>query len=191
MRLAIATHLVRHCQPECPPRSLSPPKMRSGISPVASPPGAVPSSRRTSRRRYGLGAGVVRSALQRLEIDGRVLEGEYRPGGSGREWIDVEVLRRLRRMSLAAFRKEVEPAPPEALARFAQVWHGMDSRRKSDGLRAASIDDMFRTIEQLQGVPLVASALERTMLKARLSGYRPALLDELLIGRRTGRPESR
>ena len=55
----------------------------------------------------------------------------------------------------------------------------MDSRRKSDGLRAASIDDMFRTIEQLQGVPLVASALERTMLKARLSGYRPALLDEL------------
>ena len=129
--------------------------------------------------RYGLGAGAVRSALQRLEIDGRVLEGEYRPGGSGREWIDVEVLRRLRRMSLAAFRKEVEPAPPEALARFAQVWHGMDSRRRSEGLRAASIDDMFRTIEQLQGVPLVASALERTMLKARLAGYRPGLLDEL------------
>ena len=130
-------------------------------------------------RRYGLGAGVVRSALQRLEVDGRVLEGEYRPGGSGREWIDIEVLRRLRRMSLAAFRKEVEPAPPEALARFAQVWHGMESQRSSDGLRAASIDDMFRVIEQLQGVPLVASALERTMLRARLPGYRPALLDEL------------
>jgi ATP-dependent Lhr-like helicase len=129
--------------------------------------------------RYGLGAGVVRSALQRLEIDGRVLEGEYRPGGSGREWIDVEVLRRLRRMSLAAFRKEVEPAPPEALARFAQVWHGMDVRRSGGGLHAASIDDMFKTIEQLQGAPLVASAFERTMLKGRLPGYRPALLDEL------------
>jgi ATP-dependent Lhr-like helicase len=129
--------------------------------------------------RYGLGAGVVRSALQRLEIDGRVLEGEYRPGGSGREWIDVEVLRRLRRMSLAAFRREVEPVSPEALARFAQVWHGMDLQRGAGALRAASTDDMFKTIEQLQGVPLVASAFERTMLKARLPGYRPALLDEL------------
>ena len=129
--------------------------------------------------RYGLGAGVVRTALQRLEIDGRVLEGEYRPGGSGREWIDLEVLRRLRRMSLAAFRKEVEPAPPEALARFVQAWHGMEPQRRTEGLRGASIDDMFRVIEQLQGVPLVASALERTMLRARLPGYRPALLDEL------------
>ena len=129
--------------------------------------------------RYGLGAGVVRTALQRLEIDGRVLEGEYRPGGSGREWIDVEVLRRLRRMSLAAFRKEVEPAPPEALARFTQAWHGMEPQRYSEGSRGASLDDMFRVIEQLQGVPLVASALERTMLRARLPGYRPALLDEL------------
>jgi len=129
--------------------------------------------------RYGLGVGVVRSALQRLEIDGRVLEGEYRPGGSGREWIDVEVLRRLRRMSLAAFRKEVEPAPPEALARFVQAWHGMEPQRRVEGLRGASIDDMFRIIEQLQGVPLVASVVERTMLRARLPGYRPALLDEL------------
>ncbi|MGH2775933.1 MAG: ATP-dependent helicase [Actinomycetota bacterium] len=129
--------------------------------------------------RYGLGAGLVRSALQTLEIDGRVLEGEYRPGGSGREWIDLDVLRRLRRMSLAAFRKEVEPAPPEALARFVQAWHGMEPQRRTEGLRGASIDDMFRVIEQLQGVPLVASALERTMLRARLPGYRPALLDEL------------
>ncbi|MGH2751574.1 MAG: DEAD/DEAH box helicase, partial [Actinomycetota bacterium] len=130
--------------------------------------------------RYGLGVGVVRAALERLEMDGRVLEGEFRPGGSGREWIDVEVLRRLRRMSLAAFRKEVEPAPPEALARFVQAWHGMVPGQGAGGFRgAATLDDLLRVVEQLQGVPLVASALERTILPARLQGYRPALLDEL------------
>jgi len=129
-------------------------------------------------QRYGLGAGVVRTALQRLEASGRVLEGEYRPGGSGREWIDLEVLRRLRRMSLAAFRKEVEPAPPEALARFAQAWHGMD-RTVSGSTRLPTLEDLVRVVEQLQGVPLVASALERTILPSRLPGYSPALLDQL------------
>ncbi|MGH2789496.1 MAG: Lhr family helicase, partial [Actinomycetota bacterium] len=126
-------------------------------------------------QRYALGTAVVRAALERLEIDGRVLEGEFRPGGTGREWIDVEVLRRLRRMSLAAFRKEVEPAPPEALARFAQAWHGMDRAGPSH----STLDDLYRVIEQLQGVPLVASALERTILPARLPGYSPTLLDQL------------
>jgi len=133
-------------------------------------------------QRYGLGAGVVRTALQRLEASGRVLEGEYRPGGSGREWIDLEVLRRLRRMSLAAFRKEVEPAPPEALARFAQAWHGLRATASGAGgwkEATPTLEDLVRVVEQLQGVPLVASALERTILPSRLPGYSPALLDQL------------
>jgi ATP-dependent helicase Lhr and Lhr-like helicase len=127
--------------------------------------------------RFGLGVGVVRSALQRLESEGRAVEGEYRPGGSGREWIDVEVLRRLRRMSLAAFRKEVEPAPPRALARFLQAWQGLEPRSRRLG--DPTLDDLYRVVEQLQGLPLAASELERTILPARLPGYRPALLDEL------------
>ena len=125
--------------------------------------------------RLGLGVAVVTAALQRLEVDGRVLEGEFRPGASGHEWIDVEVLRRLRRMSLAAYRKEIEPAPPEALARFSLAWHGIGT----SGPREASVGALVRVIEQLQGTPLPASALERQILAARLPGYQPALLDQL------------
>ena len=125
--------------------------------------------------RLGLGPAVCRQALERLEVAGRVVEGEFRPGGTAREWIDVEVLRRLRRRSLAAFRKEVEPAPPEALARFSLAWHGIGSGSS----RAASPDELFRVIEQLQGVPIPASALERQVLPARLPGYTPGLLDAL------------
>ncbi|HEX2294373.1 MAG TPA: crosslink repair DNA glycosylase YcaQ family protein, partial [Actinomycetota bacterium] len=125
--------------------------------------------------RFGLGRAVVRGALQGLEADGRVVEGEFRPGGSGREWIDVEALRLLRRRSLAAFRKEVEPVAPEVLARFTVAWHGIGPH----GPRAATPDALLTVLEQLQGAPLPASALETRILPARLPGYSPALLDQL------------
>ncbi|MDQ4096150.1 MAG: DEAD/DEAH box helicase, partial [Actinomycetota bacterium] len=125
--------------------------------------------------RLGLGVAVVTQALERLEAEGRVVEGEFRPGGSGREHIDVEVLRRLRRMSLAAYRKEIEPAPVEVFARFAQAWHGIGR----SGPREASPEALLQVVEQLQGVPLPASALERQILAARLPNYQPTLLDQL------------
>src|SRR6266702_3105517 len=76
-------------------------------------------------RRLGLGVAVVADTLARLEVAGRVVQGEFRPGGSGREWLDAEVLRRLRRRSLAALRKEVEPVAQDALARFLLAWQGV------------------------------------------------------------------
>ena len=127
--------------------------------------------------RLGLGAAVVEGALARLEIVGRVAEGEFRPGGHGREWIDVEVLRRLRRRSLAAFRRDIEPVAPEVLARFDIAWQGIAS---GGGVRREStIEDVFRVVEQLQGAPIPASALERQVLATRLPGYSSALLDQL------------
>ena len=125
--------------------------------------------------RFGLGVAVVETALGRLEVGDRVIEGEFRPGGSGREWIDVEVLRRVRRRSLAAYRKEIEPAPPEALARFGLAWHGIGRAAP----RHADLDSVLNAIEQLQGHPLPASALERQILAARLPDYQPSLLDQL------------
>ncbi|MFN2432394.1 MAG: DEAD/DEAH box helicase [Gemmatimonadota bacterium] len=125
--------------------------------------------------RFGLAAAVVDGVLRGLAAEGRVAEGEFRPGGSGREWIDVEVLRRLRRRSLAAFRREVEPAPPAALARFALAWSGVGG----EGMGTAGTDALVRVLEQLQGIPLPASALESQVLSARLAGYSPALLDAL------------
>src|SRR5215216_4836011 len=120
-------------------------------------------------------ADPVGDLLARLEAAGRVVEGEFRPGASGREWLDAEVLRRLRRRSLAALRREVEPVPQEAMARFLGAWQGFGPA----GPRSADTDALFRVVEQLQGAAVPASALERQILAARLPGYHPGLLDQL------------
>jgi len=126
-------------------------------------------------QRLGLGAAVALGVLRGLEAAAHVVEGEFRPGASGREWIDTEVLRRLRRRSLAALRREIEPAPPEGLARFAVAWHEV----APSGPRAAGLDALWRVVEQLQGVPLPASVFEAQVLRARIPDYSPLLFDQL------------
>ena len=130
--------------------------------------------------RLGLGPAVVGTALARLAGQGRVLHGEFRPGGVDLEWCDAEVLRALRRRSLAKLRAEVEPAPPVALARFLPAWQGMGADRDHAG-REYGADGLLRVVEQLAGVAVPASALERFVLPARVADYRPALLDELTV----------
>ena len=122
--------------------------------------------------RLGLGDAVVRQTLQRLASQGRVLDGEFRPSGSGTEWCDAEVLRRLRRRSLARLRQEIEPVDPPVLARFLSAWQHVDGR-----LRGA--DGVLTVVAQLAGCPVPASALESLVLAARVRDYEPALLDEL------------
>jgi ATP-dependent Lhr-like helicase len=122
--------------------------------------------------RFGIGADRVRGALEELEADGRVTHGEFRPGGIEREWCDVDVLRRLRRRSLAALRKEVEPVDAAALARFLPAWQGAD--RPKGGVGA-----LEEALGRLQGAAIPASILERDVLPARVRGYRPSDLDQL------------
>ncbi len=124
-------------------------------------------------RRFGLGIAVVDAALARLSASGRVAHGEFRPGGTGLEWCDAEVLRMLRRRSLAKLRKEVEPVPPEALARFLPQWQGLGAQA------GRGVDGLLRAVEQLQGLAVPASALESLVLPSRVVGYSPAMLDEL------------
>ncbi len=145
-----------------------------GDSSRATPAPTARSSPRTSRARFGLGVAVVRPALARLAADRPGRSGEFRPGGAGTEWCDAEVLRTLRRRSLAALRKEVEPVPPEALARFLP---GLAGRRRV--APAAVSDGLLRAVEQLAGVARAGSALETLVLPARVADYSPALLDEL------------
>ncbi|MFF4665883.1 DEAD/DEAH box helicase [Streptomyces sp. NPDC001282] len=123
--------------------------------------------------RLGLGAAVTDGALQRLAATGRIVQGEFHPAGIGQEWCDATVLRRLRRRSLAALRHELEPVPPAALAGFLPLWQHLGD----NSLRG--IDGLVRAVEQLQGAPVPASALEKLILPSRVSGYTPALLDEL------------
>ncbi|WP_116948368.1 ATP-dependent helicase [Jiangella endophytica] len=122
--------------------------------------------------RFGLGVAVVVQTLRRLSAEGRVVEGELRPGSTGTEWCDAEVLRLLRRRSLAALRKEAEPVDAATLGRFLPAWQSVGS-----SLRGA--DGVLRVVEQLGGAAVPASALESLVLPARVAAYSPAWLDEL------------
>ncbi|GAA3890336.1 ATP-dependent helicase [Leifsonia kafniensis] len=122
--------------------------------------------------RFGLGAAVADVALHRLAGARRVIEGEFRPTGSGAEWCDSEVLRRLRRRSLAALRHEVEPVDQVAIGRFLPAWQHV-------GGALRGIDGVASVIEQLEGVRIPASAWESLVLPSRVSDYSPTMLDEL------------
>ena len=122
--------------------------------------------------RLGLGPDRVFDVLSELERSGRLIRGEFRPEGREREWCDPEVLRRLRRRSLAALRKEVEPVEGDALARFLPAWQGVGVARKG-------IDSLAEVIGILQGAALPISVLERDVLRSRMAEYRPADLDAL------------
>ncbi len=123
--------------------------------------------------RFGWTLQSVQSGLRALVHAGRLVEGDFRPGGMHREWCDAEVLRTIRRKSLARLRKQVEPAEQQTLARMAAHWHGCLHRRKG-------LDAVLDAVDQLQGAPLPASLIEREILPARISGYEPANLDTLI-----------
>jgi ATP-dependent Lhr-like helicase len=122
--------------------------------------------------RYRLDAGAV---LRELERAGEIVQGELRPGGSQREWCDVEVLRRLRRASLAALRKEIEPADARALAAFLPSWQGID-RHAGAG---AGVDRLREVLVPLQGLALPAEIWERDVLPRRIGAYSQGWLDSL------------
>ena len=134
-------------------------------------------------RRWGLPAGVVEDALHRLVAAGTLLAGEFRPGGASREHCDPEVLRLLRRRSLARLRREVEPVDPVTLARFLPAWHGVVPVGPAGDPAAyrgtAALERLAEVVDQLAGLPIPASVLERDVLPARIPGYQPRLLDEL------------
>ncbi|WP_089291166.1 ATP-dependent helicase [Actinoplanes regularis] len=151
------------------------------LEPVADPLGDLvaryarthgPFAAATCAARFGLGVFVVEQALKRLSATGRVTSGEFSPDGAGTEWCDAEVLRMLRRRSLAALRREIEPVPPKALAAFLPRWHQV-------GGNARGVDALAAAIEQVQGLAVPASAWERLVLPARVADYTPPLLDEL------------
>jgi ATP-dependent helicase Lhr and Lhr-like helicase len=110
----------------------------------------------------------VEPVLRELERRDELVRGELRPGGTEREWCDPEVLRRLRRASLAALRREVEPAEQAAFGRFLPSWHGIDRRAS---LREALVP--------LQGLALPVALWESDVLPRRVPGYRPEQLDAL------------
>ncbi|WP_210725754.1 ATP-dependent helicase [Arthrobacter silvisoli] len=181
------------------------------IEPVADPLGDLvsryarthgPFTAEEAAARLGLGAAVVRTALKRLAADGRVVEGEFRPhpvaeetaGGNAApenaesvlpppasEWCDADVLRKLRRRSLAALRAEVEPVEAAAYGRFLPDWQNVrQPGRSRAGSALRGLDGIMTAVDQLSGVPVPASAWEPLVLASRVADYQPAMLDELM-----------
>ena len=153
------------------------------LDPVAEPLGDLvsryarthgPFTTQDVAERLGLGTAIVLSALKRLASERRILEGEFRPGASGSEWCDSEVLRRLRSRSLAALRHEVEPVDGPTFARFLPAWQHV-------GPQLRGVDGVAQVVDQLAGVALPASAWESLILPARVRDYSPAMLDELML----------
>ncbi|MGP8240606.1 MAG: helicase-related protein, partial [Solirubrobacteraceae bacterium] len=128
--------------------------------------------------RYRLDASSV---LRELERAGQLVRGELRPvpaHPSEREWCDVEVLRRLRRASLAALRKEIEPADQRALAAFLPSWQGVD-RESGPHPPGAGVDRLREVLVPLQGLALPVEVWERDVLPRRIGAYSQTWLDSL------------
>ncbi|MDP4973032.1 MAG: DEAD/DEAH box helicase, partial [Ilumatobacteraceae bacterium] len=122
--------------------------------------------------RFGITVERIAVALAQLEAAHRVVRGEFRPFGTEREWCDNEVLRMVRRRSLAKLRKEVEPVDQQTFARFLAEWHGVS-------VPTHGADALVETLTVLAGSALVASTLETDILPMRVRGYRSTLLDDL------------
>src|SRR5690606_23348559 len=121
--------------------------------------------------RYGLVPAQAEVLLQRLAVDGKLLHGEFTPGGSGGEWCDPDVLRQIKRRTIAMLRGQVAPVPREVLGRFLPAWHHVAAYDPRDRLEEAII--------QLEGIPLSYRELVRMILPARVRSFRPEQLDEL------------
>ncbi|MFL5870050.1 MAG: DEAD/DEAH box helicase, partial [Solirubrobacterales bacterium] len=132
--------------------------------------GPFPTAQVTGR--YGVD---LTPALKELDRSGDLVRGELLPGGTEREWCDADVLRRLRRASVAALRHEVEAVDPAELARFLPAWQNVDAHRPA----GAGIDRLREALVPLQGVALTPEVWERDVLPRRLGAYSPNWLDQL------------
>ena len=135
----------------------------------------VPFPTAQAKQRFGVDP---TPALKRLETAGELVRGELLPGGSEREWCDPDVLRRLRRASLAVLRKEVEAADTAELARFLASWQNVDAYRSA----GAGPDRLREILVPLQGVALTPEVWERDVLPRRLGAYSQTWLDQLSTG---------
>ncbi len=120
----------------------------------------------------GMPPATVGLGLEWLAERGRVVSGEFLPGGEGEEWCDVEVLRRIKRASLAAHRAAISPVDPEVFAAFVLEWQHLESP-------LAGPQGLLEVVAQLEGAPLIASTLDDDVLSARVNQYRANDLDLL------------
>jgi ATP-dependent Lhr-like helicase len=123
--------------------------------------------------RYHLSETEVAANLSLLAADGIIAPGEYRPGGTGEEWCDSNLLEEIRRRSLAQSRRAAETVGPERFAAFLCDWQGVGSER-------GGLDGLYENLRQLRGLWLPAEVWEQSVLPGRTPEYRRTLLDQLI-----------
>ncbi|MGH7165876.1 MAG: Lhr family helicase, partial [Nitrospiraceae bacterium] len=140
----------------------------------------------------------VSAALLKLEAQGQVLRGSFRPAqqvrGSGfevrgegnnslhasrftnDEFCDRRLLARIHRLTIGRLRKEIEPVTAADFMRFLFQWQHV-----APGSRLHGEPGLLEVIRQLAGFEAAASAWERHLLPLRLSKYDPETLDRLCL----------
>ena len=115
-------------------------------------------------------------ALARMEVEGLVLRGRFRPGLDVEEFCDRRILARIHRSTVGRLRKQIEPVPPAAFLRFLLRWH-----HAAPGSQLHGEAGLLDAVETLQGFESASGAWEQELLPARVGDYTPAMLDRLCL----------
>ena len=145
-------------------------------------------------RRLALSESAVLQAAIKLESEGVLLRGWFRPGAAGEEFCDRRILARIHRSTIGRLRREIEPVPVASFIRFLLEW-----QHATPGTRLAGDAGLIEVVEQMQGFEAAAAAWESGLLMNRLTDFHASTLDALTLGgelawgrfaRRTGPPPS-
>ena len=117
---------------------------------------------------------IVGVALARLEAEGLVLRGLFRPHIDEEEFCSWRILARIHRATIERLRREVAPVSAEAFVRFLLRWQHVSGASRLNGE-----DGLLECVEQLQGFEAAAGAWESEILPARVSSYGSTHLDNL------------
>ncbi len=124
--------------------------------------------------RFALDVATVEFALVKLETEGQLLRGRFRPGAEGEQWCNRRVLARIHRLTLGTLRREIEPVTTAEFVRFLFRWQHV-----APGARLHGIDGTLHVVKQLEGYEIPAAAWESAILPARVAGYKREYLDKL------------
>ena len=128
--------------------------------------------------RLALPFATVLQAVVRLEGEGLVLRGRFRPpvGGTGdeEEFCDRRILARIHRATVGRLRREIEPVSQASFMRFLFRW-----QHAAAGWQTSGEGGLLDVVDQLQGFETAAAAWEAELLPRRVSDYRSELLDGL------------
>ncbi len=155
------------------------------LAPVADPVGDVlarharthgPFTSAEAAAALGLPPTVVDTRLAAERAAGRLLVGRFLPDTAGVQWCHPDVLRLIKRRSVALLRHQIEPVEPPVLGLFLPRWQQIPA---DTGQRLRGAEGVLEVARILAGVPLSLASLESATLPLRVADYRPELLDEL------------